>query len=105
MWRRAVLEGLEQETEPFFGLLVGNAKGPEDLRLQFGLVDTDRATADLDPVPDQVIGLGPGLTGILRIEFTLGSGERMVQRVPPILVFVELEKGPVDDLAESVAGI
>src|SRR6185312_16068791 len=46
--RRAVLQRLEQEAEAPIGLLLGHAESLEDLLLDLGLVDTDRAAAELD---------------------------------------------------------
>ena len=53
--RRAVLERVEQEAEAPLRLLRADAERVEDLLLDLGGVDTDRAAADLDAVEHYVV--------------------------------------------------
>src|SRR3954452_20631023 len=54
--RRPVLERLEQEAELALRLLLRQSEDAEDALLQFAFVDTQRATADLAAVQDDVVG-------------------------------------------------
>src|SRR3954447_23486243 len=49
--RGAVAKRLQKEAEAGLGGLAVDAEGGEDLRLHLGVVDADRATAQLLPVP------------------------------------------------------
>src|SRR3954465_538380 len=49
VWRRAVVERLEQEPEALPGLVLRQADRVEDLLLDLGRVDTNEAAADLGP--------------------------------------------------------
>ena len=54
--RRAVAQRVQQEAEARLGLLGVDAEDVEHLLLDLGLVDTDRAAADLDAVEHEVVG-------------------------------------------------
>ena len=58
VWRRAVLERVEEEAEARLGFFVGHAEGAEDFRLHVLAVDTDGAGAELGAVEDDVVGEG-----------------------------------------------
>ena len=68
--------------------------------LHVRLVDTNRAAAQLNTVHDNVIMLAANLLRI-RLEhrnvFSHRRGEGMVTGVPPVLFFVEAEKGEINN--------
>ncbi len=55
MWRRAVLERVEQEAELLLGLLRADAEHLEHGRLHIIAMDTHRAAADLGAVQHHVV--------------------------------------------------
>ena len=57
--RRAHRERVEQEAELRALLLGRDPEQVEDLRLQLGLVDPERAAGELDAVADEVVGDRP----------------------------------------------
>ena len=77
----------------------------EDRLLDVGVVDTDRAAAELLAVPDDVVGLCPRRAGVVGVELARRRGERMVQRVPALLLLVPLHQRPVDDPDEPVLAL
>ena len=106
MRRRSVAEGLEEEAELLLGLLGAEAEHLEDLGLDVGAVDTDRAAADLVAVEDQVVGLGEHLARVLVEERdVLGARHRegVVRRDPAALGL--LEEREVGDPEEAPLGL
>ena len=101
--RRAVGERLQQEAEALLRLLGFDAERLEDLLLDVGPVDSDRAATQLPAVEDDVIGARAPAAGIA-VEVAAGRGERVVQRVPASLRLVPLEHREVDDPEAVVAG-
>ena len=100
----AVLEGVHQEAETLLRLFRREAQQLEHLGLQFRVVDTDRAAADLGAVADEVVGVGPHATGVavqVLYVFELGRGERMVHGVVTLGLVVPLEQREVDDPQRS----
>lgn len=100
----AVLEGVHQEAETLLRLFRREAQQLEHLGLQFRVVDTDRAAADLGAVTDEVVGVGPHATGVavqVLYVFELGRGERMVHGVVTLGLVVPLEQREVDDPQRS----
>lgn len=97
---RTELEGVHQEAELLLRPLGREAQALEDLRLQFGVVDTDRAAADLRAVADEVVGVGAHAA---RIAFEVlhvlgfGRGEGVVHGVEALRLLVPLEHREVDD--------
>ena len=85
MRRRTEGERVEQEAELLLLLLGAEAHHREDALLYVATVDTDRATADLVAVADQVVGVGQRRTRVL-LEgvdpLRLGRGEGVVHRGP-----------------------
>src|SRR5437764_14336641 len=63
--RRAHRQGLEQEAELLLLLLLPDAHHTEDRLLPLGVVDPDRARAELPAVPDQVVVLAQRRAWIL----------------------------------------
>ena len=101
---RSVLEGVHQEAETLLRLFRREAQQLEHLGLQFRVVDTDRAAADLGAVADEVVGVGPHATGVVvqvLYVFELGRGERMVHGVVTLGLVVPLEQREVDDPQRS----
>ncbi len=101
---RAVAQRLEQEAEARLGFGRVDAQRGEDLALQAGVADTDRAAAHLLAVPDQVVGEGAGAAGVGRVEVGGRRSEGVMQRVPAALV-VRLHQRPVDDPEQGVAAL
>ena len=84
-------------------LLLGDPERGEHLLLDLGAVDTDRPAADLRAVEHDVVGARAQRARILE-----GAGrrrERVVQRVPALLVRVPLEHREVDDPQQLVAAL
>ena len=104
--RRAVAQRLEQEAEALLGLLGRRSRARANTRRCTSRVgDTDRAAAELLAVPDDVVGERPGGAGVVGVELARGRGERVVQRVPALLVLVPLEQRPVDDPEEPLLAV
>ncbi len=99
MGRCTVIKGLQEETEPALGLLLGKAQGSKHLLLHLSAVDADAATAQLSPVEHQIIGLGPGLDWIC-VQKMLILRQRcckgMVGCLPSAFSLVVLKQRPVD---------
>ena len=57
-------ERLEQEAELRARLLLGQPQQRKHARLQVGVVDTQRAAADLEAVHHEVVGVGQHRAGI-----------------------------------------
>ena len=75
----------------------------EDLRLQLGLVDPERAAGELDAVPDEVVGDRPRRARIgveQRPRLRGRPRERMVHGVPALELGVPLEHREVGDPGE-----
>ena len=68
-------------------------------------MDADRAAAHLLAVPDHVVGERPRRAGVVGVELAGGRGERMVQRVPALLLRVPLHQRPVDDPDQAVLAL
>src|SRR5215475_7214776 len=106
--RRAVTERVQEEAEFFARLFFAHSERLEDSRLYVRAVDSDRAAAQLGAVEDQVVGLGAHRT---RIAFELVQvivdrrGERVVHRVPSLVVFVVFEHREVDDPEQAVLAL
>ena len=64
MWRRAVVERVQQEAEPLLRLLLRQPHDGEHPLLDVPAVDTDRAAADLIAVADDVVGVSERRAGI-----------------------------------------
>ena len=69
--RRPVAQRLEQEAEARLGRLGVDPERGEDLLLDLGVVDTDRAAAELLAVPDDVVGLRQRRARVVGIELAL----------------------------------
>ena len=95
--RRPVTERLEQEAEPILSLVGADPDRLEHTLLELPVGDSNRATAHLLTIPDEVVGGGQRLARALGVELPLRGGERMVERVPARLLLVPLEHGPVHD--------
>ena len=102
--RRAVLEGVHQETELLLRLLGREAQAREDRGLQLGIVDTDRTAADLGTVADEVVGVGAHAA---RVAFEVGHvlgfgrGEGVMHRVEALRLVVPLEHREIHDPQRS----
>src|SRR5205085_6398051 len=105
VWRRAVLQGIEEEAEARARSVLGHADGLEDEPLHVLPVDTDRAARDLYAVDDRVVSLGANLAEQVRFVirqralkewqvFVERRGERVVHRIitPVVLVILEHRK-------------
>ena len=101
--RRAVAQRLEQEAEARLGLLGVDAERGEDLLLHVGVVDTDRAAAELLAVPDDVVGERPRRARVVGVELAGGRGERVVQRVPAPLASFHSSSGQSTIQTRSVS--
>ena len=104
MGRRAVLERVEHEAELLPRLFQRQADGLEDLFLQFAVVDTQAAAADLDAVQHHIVsdGLDAARVGgeVLHV-LVARRGERMVHRLPALFLVAVLEHREVDDPEEA----
>src|SRR3954465_13374229 len=76
--------------------------GGEDRPLHLGVVDTDRAAAELLAVPDDVVGLRPRRARVLEVKVARRRRERVVHRVPALPLLVPLHQRPVDDPDQPV---
>ena len=106
--RRAHLQRLEQEAELRLLLVRRDPHRPEDRLLELGVVDPDRAGAELPAVPDQVVvlaerGARVGLDLVLVTGH--GRGERMMEERPVAGVLVPLEEREVDHPVEDLAPV
>jgi hypothetical protein len=61
---RAELQRVEEEAELRPGLLVADAERAEDLRLHVGVVEADRAAADLEAVEHEVVAVAEHLARV-----------------------------------------
>ena len=59
MWRSAVGQGIEKETETCSCGLFSHAERFENQRLHVATMNSDRATGYLDPIDNCVISFGP----------------------------------------------
>ena len=94
----AHVEGLHQEAELALRLLQGQADRLQHLALQIGIVDAQRAAAELQAVEHQVVGLGAGggqgfgpALGVGPQVFGVGGAEGVVQGFEAVFAGVELE--------------
>ncbi len=71
MGRGAVTEGVEEPAESDLGGVGVDPQDLEDLALNGGIVDPDRARTELDAVEDDVVGVGEG---------GLGAGAHLLDR-------------------------
>src|SRR6185312_3815361 len=97
-----VVEGVEEEAEALARLFLPDAEGVEDLLLDVGAVDADRAAAYLPAVPHRVVGPASPASGVA-VEVAGRAREGVVQRIPARLVLVPLEHREVDDPEQVVA--
>src|SRR5712691_12783058 len=98
MWRRAVTEGFEQESEALFRFRLADAESLEHSRLQLGTVDTDAAAAQLEAVEHDVVGARHRRAGIaLHLVDILERRrrERMMPREVALRLLVPLEEREV----------
>src|SRR4051795_29841 len=98
--RRAVLERVEQEAEAPVGLLLAQPDDLEDLALDLGRVDADRAAAELPAVDDEVVAAREHRAGVL--ERPLRGRERVVDR-GPAAALPRLEHREIGDPEDVVA--
>ena len=94
----AVLERLQQVSEPLLNLGVGVAQQVENLVLQVAPMDTNAAAGEFVSVAHEVIAVGAYLArvGLQQGDvFLEGRGERVVRRVPATLLFVPLQQREV----------
>jgi len=97
---RAVLEGVQEEAESRPGVLVRDPEQPEDVPLHVGPMNPDAAAGDFGAVQRQVVGARAHTIGRrLEERYILGPGrgERMVHRIPALLVRVVLEQRETRD--------
>ena len=98
--RRAVLERLEEESEAVLRVLVREPEQAEHLGLRLAVMNTNAAAAELPAVEDHIVGLRHHLARLrfkhVQIFFTR-RGERVVHRVPALLVGVPVEQREVGD--------
>src|SRR3990167_11102395 len=95
MRRRAVGEGLQQETKTFLRRLLAHPQDLENLLLEWGLMNPDAAGAELHAIEHQVIGSRPHLAPITRKQgavFRMGRGKRVVLGIPSFGVRVPVEE-------------
>ena len=91
---RAVLQGVQQETELDLGIFGRNLQCGEDLALHVGTVDTHRATAQFPAVQDHVVSLGDARTGVRVHEVLMAVFRRregVMHSVPAATFFIGLE--------------
>ncbi len=103
MRRSAVFERVEQEAEAAMRLFRRESQRAEYLRLHVTAMNTNRPRAQLDTVQDQVIRLGAAarrIRGELLQVVVVNRSERMVRRVPALVLFVPLEHREVHDPQE-----
>ena len=96
----SVLEGIHEEAKLLLGLLRSKAKHLEDLGLKDCVVDTDRATADLNTVAHHIIGIGQHRSWVgveLGNVAGLWSCERMVHGHEALLLVAPLKHWEVYD--------
>ena len=108
MRRGAELEGVDDEAELEFRLLLADAQHFEHALLHVGIVDPDGAAAELVAVQDEVVGIGTDPLQVLfliavepLLVLRLGSGEGMVHRVETLGLVVPLQKREVHDPQRS----
>ena len=105
--RCAVTEGIQQVTELGVGFLVGKTQQLEDLSLQNGIGNTDRAGGQLDAVQNQVVAF---CTNVAFVRFQIRQtlvhycGEGMVHCQPLAALFVVFEEGELNHPQEGKAG-
>ena len=100
MGRGAVLESVRQETELLLGLFGREAQYAEHFLLELRVENTDRASADLNAVHDEIVGIGTDATRIgvhQREVLALGRRERMVHRIVTLRLVVPFEQREIDD--------
>ena len=99
MGRGAVPKCLQQEAELLLGLLAAQAQEVEDLPLDLGPVDTDRAAPALGAVDDQVVARrdAGGRIGLEPVDLVLpGHDEGVVLGLVTRQIVVVVEHGEVD---------
>ena len=67
MWRSAVGQGIEKETETCPRGLFSHAERFENQRLHIAAMNSDRAAGYLDAIDNRVVGFGSKLTEQLRL--------------------------------------
>ncbi len=98
VWRRAVLQGVEQVAKLGLRVFRRDLERSEHLALHISTVDTHRAAAQLPAVEHHVVGLGKALARIGVHEVLvaiLGAGEGVVHSCPAVFFLVVLEHGEV----------
>src|SRR5687767_6059488 len=98
--RRAVLEGVEEETEAHLRLFVRDLQQPEDESLQLLVVDTNAAARHFAAVEDEIVRsrANPPRLGLEHARVRLERrGERMVHELVALLVLQPFEHREVDD--------
>ena len=105
MRRRAHLKRVEEEAELLPLLLLPHPHHAKDGLLDLGMVDPDRARAELPAVPDQVVVLAEdgGRIGLDLLFMTRQcGGERVVHERPAVALLVLLEEREVERPGERV---
>ena len=100
MGRGAVLESVRQETELLLGLFGREAQYAEHFLLELRVENTDRASADLNAVHDEIVGIGTDATRVgvhQREVLALGRRERMVHRIVTLRLVIPFEQREIDD--------
>ena len=105
--RRAELKRLHQVSELLLSLLLPQPDGVKHLLLHVPSVDAERSAANLHAVVHEVVGDGPGLLDVPAVRHVLlvGRGERVVQRLEPVLVLVPLKHGEIGDPQNRVLAL
>ncbi len=95
MRRSTILERLEQKPEALLSFITRYAKGLKNLALDRRVVDSDGASADFEPVEDDVISAGtnPGRIGLEQGQALVSGGsERVVQGKEAPFLFVPFQE-------------
>jgi len=100
MGRRAIFEGVHEESKLCLGTLLGEPEHLKHALLQLRVVDTDAAATHLDAVAHEIVGQGTHLLGMLveqRQVVGVGHGERMVRGHEALLLVAPLKEREVDN--------
>ena len=99
MWRSTELEGIDDEAELIFCILLAYAENLEHPLLHCSLVDSYRTAAEFRSVEDEIVGIGTYFLKVfllIAVEqfqvLRLRSGERMVHCIETLSLVVPLHE-------------